>query len=88
MSAFSKLQNYSAKYRNEKSDVFDVKTPLGAYYDRVHKNGLAMYKNVLYKLKDEYAAKVKQAAANTKLPEKPDYDAINQLSIKINKMYL
>ena len=52
MSAFDRLQNYSAKRGlNETSDVFDIKTPKGAFLNRVHQEGYKMYEKV-YELKD------------------------------------
>ena len=54
MSAFDKLQNYSAnRGLNETSEVFDVKTPKGAFLSRVHDAGYKMYKKG-YKLLEEY----------------------------------
>ena len=52
MSAFDRMQNYSAKRGlNETSDVFDIKTPEGAFLNRVHQEGYKMYEKV-YELKD------------------------------------
>lgn len=52
MSAFDRLQNYSAKRGlNETSDVFDIKTPKGAFLNRVHQEGYKMYEKI-YELKD------------------------------------
>lgn len=54
VSAFDRLQNYSAKVGlNESSDVFDVKTPKGAFLNRIHKEGFKMY-DIVYKLKPEF----------------------------------
>lgn len=41
-----------------------------------------------YALKNEYQDRFYKAAANTKLPKEPDYHAIDELAIQINKMYL
>lgn len=54
MSAFDRLQNYSAKHGiNECSDVFDVGTPKGAFLNRVHREGFKLYE-IVYKLKPDY----------------------------------
>lgn len=54
MSAFDRLQDFSAKAALQKDDgVFDVKTPAGAFLQRVHKAGYKMYEPC-YKLKDEF----------------------------------
>lgn len=39
-------------------------------------------------LLDEYRTKFNEAAAKSKLPEKPDFNRINDIVIKINKMYI
>ena len=53
MSAFDRLQNYSAKKGlNETSEVFDVKTPSGAFLNRVHNEGYKMY-NYVYRLSSD-----------------------------------
>lgn len=44
MSAFDRLQNYSAKRGlDEVSEVFNTKEPEGAFLERVHKEGYKMY---------------------------------------------
>lgn len=44
MSAFDRLQNYSARHGLvQESEVFDVTTPQGAFLDRVHKEGYALF---------------------------------------------
>lgn len=54
MSAFDRLQGYSAKRGlNETSDVFDVTTPAGAFLNRVHNEGYKMYE-YRYRLKPEF----------------------------------
>lgn len=54
MSAFDRLQNYSARHGlNEESEVFDINTPKGAFLNRVHREGFKMYE-IVYKLKPEY----------------------------------
>lgn len=54
MSAFDRMQNYSAKRGlNETSSVFDCSKPEGAFLNRVHQEGYKLYKEV-YTLKDEF----------------------------------
>lgn len=54
MSAFDRLQGYSAKRGlNETSEVFDVTTPAGAFLNRVHNEGYKMYE-YRYVLKPEF----------------------------------
>lgn len=54
MSAFDRLQGYSAKRGlNETSEVFDVTTPAGAFLNRVHNEGYKMYE-YRYHLKPEF----------------------------------
>ena len=54
MSAFDRIQGYSAKRGiNETSSVFDVKTPEGAFLNRIHNEGYKMYEEG-YALKEEY----------------------------------
>lgn len=54
MSAFDRLQGYSAKRGlNETSEVFDVTTPAGAFLNRVHNKGYKMYE-YRYVLKPEF----------------------------------
>ena len=54
MSAFDRLQGYSAKRGlNESSEVFDVMKPEGAFLNRIHQEGYSMYK-IEYRLKPEY----------------------------------
>lgn len=54
MSALDRLSGYSAKSPAKKNDgVFDVKTPTGAFLQRVHDAGYKMYEPV-YILKDEF----------------------------------
>ena len=54
MSAFDRLQGYSAKRGlNEASEVFDVTTPAGAFLNRVHNEGYKMYE-YRYHLKPEF----------------------------------
>lgn len=56
MSAFDRLQGYSAKRGlNETSEVFDVTTPAGAFLNRVHNEGYKMYE-YRYVLKPEFQA--------------------------------
>lgn len=56
MSAFDRLQGYSAKRGlNETSEVFDVTTPAGAFLNRVHNEGYKMYE-YRYILKSEFQA--------------------------------
>ena len=43
MSAFDKLQNYSAMRTNLQDEIFDVNTPEGAYFHQVHKSGYNLY---------------------------------------------
>ena len=54
MSAFDRLQNYSAKRGlTETSEVFDITTPEGAFFNRVHKEGYLMYTKT-YVLKNDF----------------------------------
>lgn len=54
MSALDRLQGYTAKAPAKKNDgVFDVKTPAGAFLQRVHNEGFKMYEPC-YILKDEF----------------------------------
>ena len=54
MSAFDRLQNYSARHGlNESSSVFNVKEPEGAFFNRLHQEGYSMYDSS-YVLKDEF----------------------------------
>lgn len=56
MSAFDRLQGYSAKRGlSETSEVFDVTTPAGAFLNRVHNEGYKMYE-YRYVLKPEFQA--------------------------------
>ena len=43
MSAFDRLQNYSARQNMLKDDVFDVSTPEGAFFHQVHNSGFNLY---------------------------------------------
>lgn len=58
--------------RNCKYLESDLKTPTKAFE----------------KLVDDYRKQFEEAAANTKLPDVPDYNRINEIAVKINKMYL
>lgn len=49
MSAFDRIQNYSARHSKATSEVFDLNTPDGAFLNRVHTEGYKMY-DVLYTL--------------------------------------
>ena len=54
MSAFDKIQSYSARRGlHETSDVFDTTTPEGAFLARVHSEGYSMYSKV-YSLNEAY----------------------------------
>lgn len=73
MSAFDRLQGYSAKRGlNETSDVFDVTTPAGAFLNRVHNEGYKMYE-YRYHLKPEFRV--------------PDGDYANLMSEEEQKQY-
>ena len=43
MSAFDRLQNYSATNKTVESEVFDVKTPQGCFLNKLHSQGYKMY---------------------------------------------
>lgn len=43
MSAFDRLQNYSASNKAMSSDVFDVTTPEGCFLEKLHAQGYLMY---------------------------------------------
>ena len=44
MGALDRLSGYSAKRGlDEKSDVFDITTPSGAFFNRIHNEGYKMY---------------------------------------------
>lgn len=45
MSALDRLQNYSARQNEIKSEVFDVKTPNGYFLQKLHEKGYLMYEN-------------------------------------------
>lgn len=49
MSALDRLSNFSMKDVNAKSDVFDINTPSGAFFNRVHSMGYKMYETVYKK---------------------------------------
>lgn len=53
MSAFERLQNYNSRGSALRSDVFDVKTPEGAFLTQIHKQGFDLYKRG-YKKDDEF----------------------------------
>ena len=51
------------------------------------KNGVKDY-SLIFEMVDEYENKFKYAAENTSLPDKPDYDAIDELVTEINMSVL
>lgn len=43
MSIFDRLQNYSASSTRKAKTIFDITTPEGAFFDRVHREGYSLY---------------------------------------------
>lgn len=79
MGAFDRLQNYSSKRGiSEESDVFDVKTPKGAFLNRVHREGFKLYETT-YALKPEYLLS-DDAYMSLSDQDKESYDSSLELS--------
>lgn len=78
MSAFDRIQNYSARDAHTESSVFNVKTPEGALFQRIHNQGYSLYIRT-FSLKDPLSEEEYDALEDG---EKLGYDKTVSISEK------